>query len=242
MSRSNPQEHLSNPAVRWFEWNGEKGVVRYYDKEQKKNIDVPLPFSFILLDRLGCVGGWHELSKSAIYSNEVKDTRQDVLVVKAFKGGTIAEGLYNDIKAVVKAAGGAFTANCYIAFKDGDEMKIGSMKFKGAGLGGWMDFEKAHRAELYDGAITIHDFTEGKKGRVVFRVPKLKVSGITRESNALATELDKTVQRFLSVYLKRNTREQAVVPDDAPPVSDEDIPWQDNPEAVAAITDDDIPF
>ena len=101
MSRSNPQEHLSNPAVRWFEWNGEKGVIRFYDKDAKTNVDVPLPFTFLLLDQLATVRGWHDASASGIYANEVRDTTKDTLVVKSFKGGTIAEGLYKDIKADV---------------------------------------------------------------------------------------------------------------------------------------------
>ena len=37
MSRSNPTENTNpNPAVRFFEWNGEGGAVRYYDKTAKK--------------------------------------------------------------------------------------------------------------------------------------------------------------------------------------------------------------
>lgn len=241
MSRSNPQEHLTNPASRWFEWNGEKGNVRYYDKDAKKNVDVQLPFSFILLDRLGCVGGWHDPSQSGIYSNEVKDTRADILVVKAFKGGTIAEGLYKDIKDRVNSAGGSFVANCYVGYKDGDDLKIGSIKFKGAALGAWMDFEKANRSALYDGTITIHGFTEGKKGRVEFKMPSFKTGGISPEANETAVLLDRRVQQFLTAYLKRNKRDQ--VEASAPPVhhvTDEEIAAGGAP--VTQLTDDDIPF
>ena len=84
MSRSNPSVNAPNPAARWYEWNGETGTVRYYDKEAKKNIDVPLPFTFLLLDELACVKGWHDPSQSGIYSNEVRDTTKDKLLVKAF--------------------------------------------------------------------------------------------------------------------------------------------------------------
>src|SRR3990167_9486263 len=137
MSRSNPGANgAANPAVRWFEWNGEHGVVRYYDKDAKKNVDVGSEFRFVLLDERGSVRGWHDPSQSGIYSNEVKDTRQDVLVVKAFKGGPLAEGFYKDIKDRVNAVGGQFNANCYIAFRNGDgALTIGSLRFKGAALG-----------------------------------------------------------------------------------------------------------
>jgi hypothetical protein len=238
VSRSNPGEHLSNPAVRWFDWNGEKGEISYYDKDAKQEITVPMPFTFMLLDRLGCVGGWHEVSKSRIWSNEVKDTRQDVMVVKAFKGGTIAEGLYKDIKHIVNSAGGSFVASCYIAFKHNEDLAIGGMRFRGAALGAWMDFEKAHRADIWEKAIAIHNFTEGKKGRVTYRMPAFKVSGVSAETDMQAKDLDTVVQRFLSVYLKRTKRDQ--VESSAPPehhVSDEEMA------AIGApVTADDIPF
>lgn len=247
MSRSNPSEHVSNPATRWFEWNGEKGLVRYYDKDAKENVDVPLPFTFLLLDQLASVRGWHEQSKSGIYSNEVKDTTKDVLVVKAFKGGLIAEGLYKEIKLQVNSVGGSYTANCYIAYKDGSgNLQIGAIRFKGASLGAWMDFTKDHRSDLYKGAIKIAGYEEGKKGRVIFRTPTFGLSQVSDDTNQIAEALDEELQEFLSAYLGRNKRDQAEsarhVTDEEVAAGDDGPSWTDEPEAVAAITDDDIPF
>lgn len=244
MSRSNPSEHASNPAVRWFEWNGEKGLVRYYDKDAKENVDVPLPFAFILLDELASVRGWHDASGSGIYSNEVRDTTQEVMVVKSFKGGTIAEGKYREIKDRVNAAGGDYTANCYIAFKQGDNTyAIGSIRFKGAALGGWMDFRKQNRNGIYKGAIKVTTFTEGKKGKVTFRVPVFALNSVSPEAEARAVALDKELQEFLSGYLKRNKRDQAdaVAQHPAHHVTDEEIAASVGA-GPAPITDDDIPF
>jgi hypothetical protein len=253
MSRSNPHENgIPNPSTRWFEWNGENGTVRYYDKEKKENVEVGSDFTFILLDRLGTVGGWHDASSSSIYANEVKDTRQDVLVVKSFKGGTLAEGLYKDIKDRVNSEGGQFVASCYIAYKDdGGELAIAGMRFKGAALGAWMDFEKAHRADLYKKAIRIQGSTEGKKGRVVFRTPNLKLVDVTPETDLIAIALDKQVQDYLAVYLKRNKREQVEAA--SKHVRDEDVAYDDNSQDGRVelpparnygppLTDDDIPF
>jgi hypothetical protein len=247
MSRSNPTENSTpNPATRWFEWNGEHGVVRYYDKEAKKNVDVGTDFTFILLDQLGSVRGWHDASESGIYSNEVKDTRQEVLVVKAFKGGELATGIYKDIKDRVNTLGGQFVANCYIAYKNGSGLSIGSLRLKGAALGAWMEFTKAHRADLYKKAVRINGFTEGKKGRIVFRVPVLKLAEISEATNQLATDLDRELQVFFDAYFKRTKREQVDVQhadetqaggfdggfvDDEPPSP-----------PVTELTDDDIPF
>jgi hypothetical protein len=245
MSLSNPTENAPNPATRWFEWNGEKGELRYYDKEAKKNIDVPLPFAFVLLDELASVRGWHDASKSGIYSNEVRDTTKDVLVVKSFKGGLVAEGLYKDIKLAVNNEGGAYNANCYIAFKDGDKYSIGSLRFKGAALGAWMEFRKANRGVLTQKAVLVHGFTEGQKGRVIFRVPQFRAVDVAGDKLAAAIALDKELQKWLASYLTRNKREQAEAVGEHPAhhVTDEDIAQSDEDGGGPShLTDDDIPF
>jgi hypothetical protein len=244
MSRSNPGENTPHPAVRWFEWNGEQGNVRYYDKDAKQKVDCGTEFTFLLLDQLGSVGGWHEASQSGIYSNEVRDTRQDVMLVKAFKGGTLAEGLYKAIKDKVAVAGGYFVANCYIAFKaEDDGLEIGSIKFKGAALSSWMEFTKANRAALLKKAVKIVNFTEGKKGRVTYRVPVFALADVSEATDNIAKALDAQLQEFLSSYLTRTKREQvdAAAHDayDAPHVSHDAPPHVDQ---VPVPSDDDIPF
>ena len=246
MSRSNPHENgTPNPATRWFEWNGERGVVRYYDKEAKQHVEVGSDFTFILLDELATVKGWHEASLSGIYANEIRDTRQDVFIVKAFKGGVLAEGFYKDIKDRItsKAVGAQFVTNCYIAFKLEGALAIGSMQFKGAALGAWMEFRKAHRAELITKAVRIHGYTEGKKGRIVFRVPVLSIADLSAESNAVAVALDMELQTYLKGYLSRTKRDQVAAPT-APVVDavDEYEPPPPGDDDFIDVSDDAIPF
>lgn len=237
MSRSNPHVNAPSPAIRWFEWNGESGRVRYYDKDAKKTIDEGMPFSFLLLDELASVRGWHDASQSGIYSNEVRDTRTDIFVVKAFKGGTLAEGFYKDIKDRLHTLGGQFVANCYIAFKHNGGLAIGSLRFKGAALGSWMEFRKAHRSALYESAVNITGYTEGKKGRIVFRVPTFELRAVGRETEDLARELDRQFQAWLKSYFGRRTSDQTEASDDVA----EDVPAPEYDHA-APLTDDDIPF
>ena len=248
MSRSNPNLNAPHPAVRWFEWNGEAGTVRYFDKDAKKYVGVPLPFSYLLLDELAGVRGWHDASKSGIYSNEVRDTTKDVLLVKAFKGGMLAEGLYRGLKDRINALGGQFVSNCYIASKlNSNELSsIASMRFKGAALGAWMEFRKAHRGALYEKAIQITGYIEGKKGRIVFRAPTFDLKDVSADSNAQALALDRELQVWLDGDLKRKTRDQA----DASPDEVERDSYNGGGEAdepgsygvCAPLTDEDIPF
>lgn len=241
MSRSNPHENAPNPATRWFEWNGEKGIVRYYDKDAKKNVDVP-DFTFILLDELASIRGWHEPSKSGIYSNQVRDTREELLIVKSHKEGILAEGLYKAIKDRVSNLGGHYVASCYVAFKNGDGvLAIGGVQWKGAALKAWMDFRKKHRAEIYKGAIVLTGMEEGKNGRVTYFTPTFGMKALGAESNAKAVDLDKELQAWLDSYFAKAKREQVEHVTDEDVARDEQS-FDDIDRPQAAITDDDIPF
>lgn len=211
MSRSNPTEHASHPCTRWFEWDGAKGGVRYYDKEKRENVPVGKKFPFLVLDRLACIKGWHDDSDSGIYSNEVRDTRAEPMVVKAFGAKQIlAEGLYSQIKDRVGSIGGNFTCNLYIGYrKDKDSsLEIGSLIFKGAALSAWMDFEKKHRNEIYKDAVNITGSVSGKKGKVEFETPTFEIKQIAENTGEEATELDKVLQVYLKSYFSRTKVEQ----------------------------------
>jgi hypothetical protein len=226
MSRSNPNDAARNPSTRWFEFagGGDGGFVRYYDKETKET--VPLGddqhgsnFVFIVLDELSTVSGWYEPNESAIFANEVRDTRQDTLVVRSFKGGELASGLYTSIKDRIAAVGGHFVSSCYVAYKDGDELRIGNIRFKGAALSAWMDFKKTCPTKkdaqgksvrgYYVDAVKIKGFAENTKGRITYRVPNFMLFQLSPETNKQAIALDAELQTYLADYLKRPRIEAA---------------------------------
>lgn len=249
MSRSRPNENAPNPATRWFEWHGERGVVTYYDKEKKENVDLALPFVAIVLDQLSAVKGWDDSTKSGIYSNAVRDTRQELLTVKSFKGGVIAEGRYKDIKAQVNAAGGHFESQIYIAYKGEHGLSIAVLSLKGAALGAWMEFSRAHRGAIQDDAVMITGYTEGQKGRVIFRVPTFAIKKLSADTNAEAVKLDAKLQEWLDVCLKRNKQTAPQAPEQDDYETDhgghEAEPAYAGASAMSrpgTITDDDIPF
>lgn len=154
----------------------------------------------------------------------------------------MAEGLYKDIKDRIKAEGGKFNASCYIAYKDGAEFAIGNIRFKGAALGTWMEFTKAHRNDLYKRAIRIHGSTTGKAGRVTFHMPTLTLKELSEATNNIAIALDGELQAFLSAYLKKTKRDQ--VETVAKHVSDEEAAYDEPPPSdwSGPAPDDDVPF
>lgn len=213
MSRSNPTETTQNPATRWISWNGGKGELEYYDKEKKENVTIGERFSFLLLDSLSSIRGWHEPSESGIYSNEVRDTRADRFVVKAFKAGILVEGFYSDIKDRIHSLGGAFNSNLYLAYKDGAGLKIGALTLKGAALSAWMEFSKANRPSgdkpsIYNSAVQINGSDDGKKGSVSFKTPRFSLIKTSEDANEAAAALDVELQEYLKAYLAKNKAEQ----------------------------------
>ena len=255
MSRSNPTDNAPHPCTRWIEWDGSNGEFRYYDKDQKKNVGLGDALNFILLDQLATIKGWHDASDSGISSNDVRDTRQDVLVVKAFKGGQLAAGVYQHIRDRVIAQGGYFTTKLYVAVKAGEELEIASVAFKGAALNAWVEFSKKNRADLYKKAVLCKGFNEGKKGKITFRTPIFHMKDVSAETDSKALDCDRILQEYLKGYFSRPKAEQAEQHpseshhvDQAPP--DEPDDTFDQPTSSPAIgkrgnfddLDDDIPF
>lgn len=251
MSRSNPTDNAVNPCRKYIEWDGSNGEFRYYDKDQKKNIALGASLDFILLDQLATIKGWHDASDSGISSNDVRDTRQDVLVVKSFKGGPLALGHYQQIRDRVISQGGHFTAKLYVAVKNGDEMEIAAVHFKGAALNSWVEFSKKNRSDLYKKAIACKGFNEGKKGKITFRTPIFAIRDVSAETDAKAIELDKVLQAFLETYFSRPKAEQVEQHAQEPAPQDPDDSWQPPQASTPAVgkraggfdeMDDDIPF
>jgi len=232
MSRSNPtSEKQANPSTRWHEWEGGRdgGHISFYNKDTKAKVAVKLPFAFIVLDELSCVKGWHDASDSGISSNEVRDTKSEPLVVKSFKGGLLAEGFYSAIRDRIMSQGGHFVSNLYCAYKDeSGALQLGSVQFKGAALNSWVEFKKAIGAQFDPAAalakrgvaVQITGYAEGKKGSILYRVPKFSTVAMSAESNAAATKIDSEIlQPYLADYFRKPKLEQAA---HAEPVADAD--------------------
>ena len=168
MSRAdNYRPAIESPVKKYLSWSSNDKCFKYYDKEQGKDVLVKLPLTFVHLDELATIKGWHEASESGIYSNEVRSTRLEELNVRSFKGGEIIKGIYQDIKLRVQGAGGVFHTSIYV-YLNGE---IVNLSFKGAALMGWSDFAKENRKSFLGNTIEILTSAEGKKGAVKFSTP-----------------------------------------------------------------------
>lgn len=216
MSLSNPR--TASPVRKHFKLRASTGDVVYYDKSQSKEIEIAIPFSFIVLDVLNSVGGFHEPSNSGIWSNEFRSGSRDVVKVRN-KNGVLAEGVYNQIKDTLKAAGGKFANSVYIAYKEGDETALGNITFIGASVSEWFDFGKGKSFDS-DPGVTVTGFEHRTKGRNEYCVPVFGRFDVPEHALQEAARLDRELQQYLDASLSRTDSDQSTN-DPAPQQS----PW-----------------
>lgn len=211
MSLSNPRSNQS-PVQKYFSIKSSTGTVTWYDKAAGKEVEVASPFKFIVLDTLNFIGGFHEPSNSGIYSNEVRNTRQESLTVRS-KKGVLATGLYDVIKDDVKADGGKFGNSVYIAYRDEDGVQqLGNMKLTGAALSKWFDFRQGRNLDANPG-VSLSGWTQEKKGRNEYFAPVFEGLSVSEESHAEAAKLDQELQGYLANAQNRDEQREYAEPE-----------------------------
>jgi hypothetical protein len=208
MSRSNPT--LTNPAEHFFEWSGSKGLLQWWDKENQKNVQVKLPFEFLVLDELATITGYSKYLESGYWSNEVRNISKDELFVRT-KKGPFEAGLYANL-AQTRAKGGKYAQSIYLAHKIGDEWVIGNIKAHGSALSAWIEFSKSHATET--GKITM---TRGEKESAPtgeYYPPLFSWAKSSHEEDEVAKDLDRELQIYLNQYLATPKGETDLSPDD----------------------------
>jgi len=191
----------SNPATKFFEWKSNDKAFSYYDKEQSKNVSVPLPFKFLVLDELHSVKGWNDATQSGIYSNEVKFISKETMTVKPFKGNEIAKGLYKDIKERIQSAGGHYVKSIYVMLEDGT---LANLQLKGSAVQEWGEFTKKTRNRLPDEWVVVKSTKDGKKGAVKYSMPEFNFERSLNDSEVeQADEAFNILEAYLKTYLAK---------------------------------------
>ncbi len=232
MSRLDTQ--LTNPATKRFEWKGNTGSLTYYNKETKENVQVELPFGFLVLDRVFTIGGGHKVDGkwSGYWSNAVQDLKTQPFFVNS-KEGEIAKGFYSNIKGQKNMK---CVTGLYIAYIDDDAVtKIGYLKLSGAAMSEWIDI--ARKLNIYSGAFALTGSTTQTNGGTTYQAPTFKhKADITDESDAVAKELAVHVVEYLKAYFKKAN-------DVSTEIDDDELPTHSGGQTEAEWdpTDDDAP-
>lgn len=229
MSRADElNKSFEKPAARYLEWSSDDLQLKYYDKEKEKNILVPLPFKFVVLMERHTIKGFNEDKKSGFYSNEVEDLSKEELNVRLFSGGSVAKGVYSEIKEKISGMGACYAKSIYIQTLDGE---IWNIILKGAAVFAWGEFVKKNRSQLVSHSITITDATELKKGKITYSIPvfewgKAMSSASSKKADEaydeLINKLSARAQALASESVKeqKNNNDDPVDPDDFSDPSD----------------------
>lgn len=220
MSKSNPK--LENPCKKFIDFKSDKGQFFFYDKENEQQIEVPIPFYFVVLDELATISGYNKKNDCGIYSNEVHRTTDEILRVKTFKGGESIVGFYNDIKDNVKALGGKYTKSVYALLIKGEkETELVNFKFRGAAFSAWLD----KKVNSENSVVGITGLTEEKNGNTTYQVPVFKAFKLTSDLNQKAIDVDKELQKFLKEY-KAQQPEKEIAKAEAVETIEANDKWQ----------------
>lgn len=207
MSRSNNTE-IINPAKRYYEWVGSKGCLKYFDKERGEKgeiVEVPLPFSFLVLDKLSTIKGYSDADQSGFWSNEIRDIKKEPFTVRT-KKGIVSTSLYEHLAPVLNQ-GACYCQSVYIAVKGDQGLEICNFQIHGSAIGEWINLCKGK--DIYKYAVSIVGATPAKKGATSYFIPQFKLSSnITPETEAEAVDLDRELQEYLASYFKRSSQQQ----------------------------------
>ena len=199
----NQTEGNSNPATKFLQWKSNDKLFAYWDKQQEQNVEVKLPFKFQFLEHFHTIKGWNDASESGIYSNEVKFISKENLKVRSFKGGDIAEGIYSEIRAKIRDAGGKYFRSIYVIDESGE---IINLQVKGAVVSAWSDFcnlNKNEATKFESNWIEINEVEEKKKGATKYSVPVFTIGkAFTKEELSLADEKYKDIVNYFDKYTK----------------------------------------
>lgn len=188
---------IQSPVKKYLSWSSNEKCFTYWDKEAKENKKLSLPVKFIHYDEFATIKGWHDSSSSGIYSNEVKSTKTEKLVVRTFNNKILADGLYQDIKPSVNSAGGDYHVSLY-AEMNGEIINI---SLKGAALGTWSNFSKDHRKFFLGNYINVIGAQDEKKGSVKYSVPVFQVGNKIEDS--VSKNSDNNYDELVSYFKSR---------------------------------------
>jgi len=233
MSRSNNTE-LQNPAKRFIEWKSDKKCFVYYDKEKAEQVEIKLPVRFLALDTLSTIKGYSDNDNSGFWSNEIRDLKNESLIVKTQKG-ECAKGLYENIMGNKDMTGAKYYQSLYAMMKEGKDYIMVNFQIGGSALGQWIEFRKKNK--IFDGAIEIKTMIEGSKGKTVYNMPVFTKIPVTEEAETNAKEMDQELQEYLTAYFRKNHTAVETIAHvtrgDAPEPTQEFIPEENS---------DDLPF
>lgn len=208
ISHTQEKSESSNPTSKYLEWKSVDKKFSYYDKEAKENVYLELPLKFVFLQHYHTVKGWNDASQSGIWSNEVYYIGSEPMKVRAFKGGTIADGIYKDIKEDITKAGGKYHRSVYVMLEDGS---IANLSFKGAVVREWSEFIKNSKSLIDNQWIEVNSAKDQKKGSIKYSTPELTLgANLSKKDDTMANTAAAQLKVHLDQYFNKAQQSETV--------------------------------
>ena len=215
MSFSNPK--AKNPATKFIEFKGESGNFQYYDKEKEDNVIIPIPIYFVVLDELHTVRGYNKNHKAGVFSNEVRNIKEELLSVRVFNSDIKIVGLWDQIKGEVTRIQGHYSKSVYAGLiTKGNPMELVNFQFHGASRAPWFDC-KIDKEQF---GITVKEVETDDSGSIKFKRPVFSKLNLRDDIIKEAKELDRKLQEYLKTYLRQKEEEIVEAGIDEPPEND----------------------
>lgn len=235
-----------NPAKYFAEWDSTNKCFTYWDKENKKNVPIPLPFTFIPLAGAVRVAGYNHPESMKYGSNEIdlSEIKETPLVVRGYnnvtkKSHVAITGLWEDIKVFCKSHKIDYTESMYVAVRPVGDPKgkliLANIQISTSGYGNLKDIKKEN--DLSKVGLQVKSFTEEKNGSVKFHSPVYSTINIKPETDAEAAVLQKEIKAYLKEYYAKNKSEVA-----GQPKASENVQKPANTTATAKSNEPDIHF
>lgn len=206
ISHNTEKSTSSNPTSKYLDWKSNDKSFSYYDKEAGENVKVDLPLKFVFLQHYHTVKGWNDASQSGIYSNEVYYIGSEPMTVRSFKGGTIAEGIYKDIKQDITNAGGKYHRSVYVMLEDGS---IANLSFKGAVVREWSDFMESSKNLVDNQWIEVNSAKDQKKGSIKYSTPEFTLgANLNAKDSAQADSVASELKTYLDAYFNKEEAQE----------------------------------
>jgi hypothetical protein len=192
------KEKVKNPAKAFFEFKSKKKAFVAYHKETEKEIALPLPARFVVLDELHCFTGYAKKYRSGGYSNEIHNIETEELTVKTFppKGDPNATtfsktGLYKDIEVECKGLGLKYTKSLYILYNVPNKgYALYNLKLHGSALGKWFDANINTKKNV---VVIKDEFPQETNGDNVYNVPVFESVEMGEDFREEAMKADKEI-------------------------------------------------
>ena len=198
MSRTKPNNNVSNPSVATLEWAGVDGNFTAWDSVNKEKVAITDPLRVAVLDQLSNVSGWTK-ELGSCRCNETHNLSAAPIQVFAWKDGKsrlVKEGMYKEIKDELKAMGIKYRKVVY-ALNLSDLNGIPAGEIIKLDLGGAAMSEWIETGVKDDWAITMGEPELVEVNKMIkYMKPKFVQIETTKEEDVLAEEADKELQEY----------------------------------------------